>query len=375
MNAPPQFDAYPTASAPAYGRWLAAGTTLLALLGAAGVLLRPFIEPRVAALLAAAVLLVWLLALSLRTLHYRLNRHNAYLYDQEVARVERVWWVRHRQRVSLCDSLLLGPAGSTAEHWQQLLAGQLRPPEPVPEGEASALRLLSVFANDRAEREVQLAQLLAQQWREQLPATLANAPLACYWQGSEAAWQALLADMAPHCPDLPLPALPEPWQGQKTLETIIERLQRAPQDARILCAGVRSLPADKQQASPAGEAALLWLLGRPGQGAQLSRGEWYAVGGDKLHAVAEQACRQSRVEEAPDACVAFAHAEVTELDWRLAGVTQDAHWGRLDDLEAMVVQSLAALYAQQQGKPCGWLAKDSEHPLILGIASPANEHA
>ncbi|WP_325435258.1 hypothetical protein [Pseudomonas nitroreducens] len=374
MNAPPQFDAYPEASPPAYGRWLAAGTTLLALLGAAGVLLRPFMEPRVAALLAAIVLLLWLLAVLARTLYYRLNRHNAYLYDQEVARIERTWWARHRQQASLRHCLLLGAAGSTAAHWQQVLGRQQRALEPILEDDGKAQRLLSVFGKDSAEREVQLALLLAQQWREQLPTTLADTPLACYWLGSALAWQALVADMATHCPNLRLPAQPQPWEGQKTLEAIIDRLQRAPQEACILCAGSRSLPVDKEQALPAGEAALLWLLGRPGQGVQLGRGEWYAADSDTLNAVAEQACRQSRMEAAPEACVSFTHAEAAELDWRMAGQAQDAYWGRLGDLEAMVVQSLAALHAQQ-GKPCGWLAKDSEHSLILGIASPINEPA
>lgn len=376
MNAAPRFAAYPEASPPAYGRWLAAGTSLLALVGSAGVMLRPFIEPRVAALLACIVMLVWLLALLVRTLYYRMNRHNAYLYGEEVAQIERIWWARHRQQVGVRDCLLLGAVGSTSEHWQQVLARQQRPLEPTQEGEGSALRVLSVFGTDSAEREIQLARLLALQWREQLPVSLNTVPLACYWLGSAEAWQALREDMAEHCAELRLPAQAETWQGQKTLESIIERLQRAPEDARILCAGCRSLPAEKDAALPAGEAAVLWLLGNPGQGARLGRGEWYAEGAEPLAEVAARACRQGHLSEPPEVCAAFSQADLPELealDWRLAGQSLDAYWGRLGDLQAMVLQTLAALHARHQGKPCGWLAKDPAHTLILGIASPSDE--
>jgi hypothetical protein len=376
MNAPPRFAAYREANPPAYARWLAAGTTLLAVLGAAGVLLRPFLEPRPAALLAVAALLLWLMALMLRTLVYRLNRHNAHRYGQEVAKVEQAWWMRHRQHASLTDCLLLGVAGSTAAHWQQVLARQQRPPEPVKSGEGRALRLLSVFGSDSAARELQLARLLAMQWREQLPTTLAAAPLACYWLGSAPAWDALVADLAEHCPGLRLPAQPHAWQGQPTLEAIIERLQDAPDDARILCAACQSMPDEKGEGAPSGEGALLWLLGRPGQGARLGRGEWYAAATDSLADVAAQACKQSGLDEPPEACVSFSQPDVPELsgmDWRLASQLQDAYWGRLGELEAMVVQSLAALQAEHQRKPCGWLAKSPSNTLILGVVSPSNE--
>ncbi|MDF3934265.1 hypothetical protein [Pseudomonas citronellolis] len=378
MNAPPHFAAYREASPPAYARWLAAGTTLLALLGAAGVLLRPFMEPLLAALLAAAVLLAWLLALMLRTLVYRLNRHNAYLYGQEVAKVERAWWERYRQHASLMHCLLLGAAGSTAAHWQQVLARQQRPPVPVKEGEGNALRLLSVFGTDPAERERQLARLLAMQWREQLPDTLADAPLACYWLGSASAWDVLVTDMAEHCPELRLPMQPQEWQGQITLEAIIERLQLAPDAARILCAGCRSLSAEVDDQRPAGEAAVLWLLGRPGQGVEVGCGEWYAAASDSFDQVAEQACRQRQLTDSPEECVSFTQAEVpelSELGWRLAGQLQDTYWGGLGDLEALVVQTLAALYAQRQGKACGWLANSPGRTLTLGVVSPKHESA
>ena len=64
MNAPPRFAPYPEVRPPSYARWLAAGTTLLALLGAAGVFLRPFMAPEGTALLAAVCVGVSLMAWS-----------------------------------------------------------------------------------------------------------------------------------------------------------------------------------------------------------------------------------------------------------------------------------------------------------------------
>ena len=378
MNVPPRFAPYPEVRPPSYARWLAAGTTLLALLGAAGVFLRPFMAPEGTALLAAAALLMWLSVLLLRTLYYRVNRHNAQVYELEVAEVKRAWWMRYRQQAGLRQCLLLGAAGSTAAHWQQVLARQQRPPVPVKEGEGNALRLLSIFGSDSTEREAQLAHLLAMQWREQLPATLSEAPLACYWLGSISAWATFVAGISEYCPDLRLPAQAQAWLAQETLEAVIERLQDAPEHAWILCAGCRSLPAGKDSALPAGEAAVLWVLGRPDQGVRLGRGECYDVGTDALVDVAQQACSQRYLDAPPEMCVSFSQRdipELSELDWRLSAHLQDVYWGDLGDLEAMVVQTLAALHVQHQGSPCGWLAKSSSRSLILGVVGASYESA
>lgn len=369
MKPAPQFSAYPQATAPVYVRWLTAGTVLLALVGSAGVLLRPFVEPRVAAVLAAGVLLLWLAALLLRTLYYRFNRHNAYLYAHEVAEVERVWWSRHRQAACLQGAVLLGAAGTTQEHWRLLLARQHRTPVPQQEGSGTAIRLLSIFAKTQTERETQLALLLAMQWREQLPASLADSPIACFWQGSASAWKAFADDMARHCPSLKLPEHPEPWQGQQSLEMVIERLQRSPEPAHVLCAGCGSVPTGIED-KPAGEAAVLWLLARSGNGVRFGRGEWYSDGTERLVDVAARAQVQSGLEGPPEACISFAQSEVAELPdigWRLDGQLQDANWGALGELETMVVQTLAARYAEQHRTPCGWLAQDPAHRLVLGV--------
>lgn len=373
MKAQPQFAAYPEASAPAYRRWLAAGTVLLALLGSAGVLLRPLLEARVTALIAAGALLLWLLALLLRTLSYRLNRHNAFHYAQEVARVERAWWSRHRRQVSLLGALLIGAAGTTREHWQLVLDNQKPPPQPKNERGGMAIRSSTVFATEATEREAQLAGLLALQWREQLPTTLNAAPVACYWQGSASAWQAFVEDMTRACPDLGLPERPEPWSGQQTLEALIARLQEQPEPARILCAGCHSGVPLQESARPAGEAAVLWLLGRSGAGARFTCGEWYAQGQDTLADVAARAQRQSELDNPPAITVTFRQPEIpalAECGWRLDGHQQDSNWGDLGPLEAMVVQTLAACYAEHHRQPCGWLAKDPAYTLALGIVKP-----
>jgi len=49
---------------------------------------------------------------------------------------------------------------------------------------------------------------------------------------------------------------------------------------------------------------------------------------------------------------------------------QDGNFGKLTDLEAMVVQTLAASYVAEHGVPCAWLAKDGQYHLTLGIVKP-----
>lgn len=91
MRPEPSFEPLPLARPPLYTRWWIAGAVLLALVSGGGGLLRPFIEPREAALLGAGLLLVWLLLLLARTLNYWLNRHLAQAYHEEVQRQGHRW--------------------------------------------------------------------------------------------------------------------------------------------------------------------------------------------------------------------------------------------------------------------------------------------
>ncbi|WP_160287341.1 hypothetical protein [Pseudomonas knackmussii] len=371
MKPEPHFAAFPMANPPSYSRWLATGSTLLALVGGGGVLLRPFFEPRVTALLAAGVLLAWFLALLVCTLSFRLNRHTAQCYREETQQVSQAWWAQHRRQVALVESVLIGAAGTTDLHWRRVLAGKGSPPSVQEESGGQAIRLLQVFGADLVERERQLARQLATTWQQQREPIVLPA-LQCYWQGSPAGWSAFVQQMAQECPDVQLPEHPEPWQGMASLDAIIERLHGAPAEARILCAGCQSSASSRDARLPAGEAAVLWLLGTQG-GVRFTSGERFAAEQEDLAEVALRAVRQAELEKPAEACVAFSQPEVTqlgELGWPLNQHQQDAYWGELEGLQAMVVQTLAACHAEQHASPCAWLASDPDHTLALGVVQP-----
>lgn len=372
MKVAPEFAPYPLAQAPAYSRWLASVVALLALVSSGSVLLRPFIEPRLAAAGVASVLVLWILALLLRLLYYRLNRHNAQCYAEAAEQVRQAWWARHRQNVALIEAVLVGPGCSTPEHRQNLFNPDHQPPTPEKTPEGATIHLPQVFGRDAVERERQLAILLALHWQIQRTEPIVLQPLSCYWQGSLAAWQAFVEEMALRCPQIHLPEQPEPWQGMGSLNAIIDRLQGAPVDARILCAGCQSSPPRQESPLPAGEAALLWLFGPQG-GVRFSRGEWFAADTERLTSVAERALQQSELETPTPVCVSFSQPDVPDLPtlrWNTQQSVQDANFGALANLEAMVVQTLAACYVQRYALPCAWLARDPQYILALGIVKP-----
>ncbi len=373
MNKAPQFLPYPLAQAPAYSRWLGIGAALLIFMIVGGKwLLSDFQTPKVAVIGALGVLLLWLLMFLLRVLAYRINRHNANCYTESIEQVQRSWWARHRQTCSLIDSVLLGPGCNKPEHRQGLFSSDCPPPKPTETPEGKAIRLSQVFGADSSQRELQLAVLLALQWREQKTEAIELQPLRCYWQGTFAAWQAFVEQIAKSLPQVHLPEQPEPWQGIDSLGSIIDQLQGAPTGARILCAGCQSLPIQKESRVPAGEGSVLWLLASQG-GVRFSRGEWYAADVDNLSGVAERVLQQSKLDAPPSKCVSFSKPELpglSDIGWNIRQHQQDAHFGALDDLEAMVAMTLAASYVESHGQSCAWLARDPHHTLALGAVEP-----
>ncbi|WP_244216157.1 hypothetical protein [Pseudomonas reidholzensis] len=367
-----EFAAYPVASRPAYRRWLATGAALVALSVLAGVALRSYLEPPLAIAGFAGALLAWLGALLLRVLYYRCNRHNAQRYAQGADQQRQAWWRHHRRNVALVDSVLISAACSKPDQIRRLLTLDEKPtPVQEPDGGA-AIRVAAVFGHDVLERERNLAVLLALHWQAQRSGPDGLEFLVCYWQGSSAAWHAFAQQMAQTCPEVCLPESPEPWQGIQSLDRIIDQLHQAPAGARVLCAGCHSSPIDAESPHPAGEAAVLWLLGTDG-GVSVSRGEWFMAGTEPLESIAERALQQSEMQAPAKVCMSFAQppaAGVSALGWSVLGHTQDPHFGALAQLEAMVVLTLAAWYAEQFDEPCAWLATDPHYTLILGVVKP-----
>lgn len=373
MNTAPKFDPYPPVREPNYPRWFLIGA--VPVLGSSQLILMKndsswddlFVF---VGFIGVAVL--WLLAFLLRVLVYCLNCNSANYYTKKAQQLQQDWWAHHRQKVALIEAVLVGGACSNPEQRQHLFSPDHQPPTPGSTPEGATIRLLQVFGDEVAERERHLANLLVLQWQAQQPEPLALQPLACYWQGSLATWQAFVEQMTKCFPEVRLPEQPEPWQGIRSLDSIIDRLQGAPAEARILCAGCQSSPPGPESLLPAGEAALLWLLGPEG-GVRFSRGEWFDADTEHLVTVAERALQQGQLTAPPQCCVSFSQPGVPGLSahgWNTSQYRQDANFGALGSLEAMVVQTLAAAYATQHQVPCAWLANDPHHTLALGIVEP-----
>jgi hypothetical protein len=376
MKAAPEFAAYPLASPPVYARWLAAGVVLLALVSSLSVLLKPFTKPEQAAAAVAIVTVLWGMALMLRTLRYRFNRHNAQCYEDTANYVRQRWWRHHRQTVALVESVLVGPVCSTPLQAPELFSSDHQPPDPAETSEGMALRMISVLGDNPAERELHLARLLALQWREQCDGDQPLKPVQCYWQGSLSAWQVFIEEVNSVFPQVELPEQPEPWQGMRSLDAIVDRLQGVPANVHILCGGCQSTPAQPESRLPAGEAALLWLLSSQG-GVRFCRGEWYEADTDDLVGVAARTLQQSQSVIEQKLAVSFSQPDMpaqADTDWNFKPLLQDANFGELGDLQAMVVQTLAAWYAQHKDAPCLWLTKDPHHTLALGVVE-ADESA
>lgn len=367
-----EFAPYRLSREPRYSRWFAGAVGLLALLGIGSLLPRSLVAPHVVAFTVAGMLLGGLLGFLFHVLGYRFNRHNAQCYGEVVRRARQAWWLQHRQTAALVESVLLSASISGPEQLDNLLDAAKQPPVARATAEGLALGLLQVFGRDANQREEELATLLALKWGAQRGTGQRLAPSSCYWHGSQTAWRAFAEQMAQCCPDVRLPECPRPWDGMLSLDAIIDQLQGAPADACVLCAGCHSAAPARTSPLPAGEAAVLWLLGAEGD-VVFTRGEWFTQADDDLVAVAQRAVEQGRLEAPAQICMSFSQPDVPELagiGWSAKANVQDANFGALHQLEAMVVQTLAAWYVQQHGVPCSWLASDPHFTLTLGIVRP-----
>jgi hypothetical protein len=370
----PDYPEYKTARRPGVARWLLATALLVLLSGAAGALM-PTAQGK-SALVAAGILAALLLAGTgwlVRLLYYRASMHNAAFYYQLVAYERQQWWAQHRQPFWLKEGVLLGPAGTRSVDWLRVLNREQRPPEEKKEGGGSVLRLPQISAMDPTAREKRLAELLVIEWQKQRSEKKLTPPLRCYWQGADITWQAFRAQMAIAFPEIALPARPEPWRGEATLAEIASELAEAKPDDTMLIAGCQMVPALPGTTRPAGESAALWLAGRNGP-VQLTRGETFSPEqGDILLTVFARALDQSELKDPPGACTLFSRPDIEALassGWDVSQYLQDANWGNIGDMDALIVISLAAIYAAHHQQPCGWIARDPMNTLATGIVKP-----
>ena len=374
MRALPDFPAYRTATPPVTKRWLAAGALLVLATGAMGILF-PSTESGSGIVFAVMLCMLILTGMSWLCwlLYYRFSVHYATTWRREVAEEQSYWWYQHRRHFCLQDVVLIGPAGAECKDWLRLLKREQKAPTEHQEANGKALRVARSFSADIAERENQLARMLALQWKRQRKGKDVTSPQRCYWQGNETTWQAFVRQMKSAFPAIMLPESPEIWMGEGTLSDIAAFLDSDDSDARVLVAGCQTIAASPAGLQPAGEAAVLWLAGAEGP-VQLSRGEFFSPSAtESVKDVCARAQEQSELNVAPDACILFSQPQQSELagsGWNISHHLQDLFWGNTGKLEMLVVVSLAAMYAQSQSQPCGWIAKDPLHSLTLGIIKP-----
>lgn len=367
MKAEPIFSPWAQSSPPVSQRWITAGFLLSGcLIGAYA--WRPGTLP-----FSLCIAAVFCLIVLLRVLFWRFSVHNRERYEAETAIVSEAWWRQHRRHISLQQTVLIGPVGSAPAQWQQLIEGNMRKPEPaVLAIDGKVLRLARIFNTNDVEREIFLAQLLALQWREQ-EHNQVSSPIACYWLGSDTAWQTFRTQTQVSFPGLVLPEVPQPWNGLDTLDRLIDEVHHGGSEAVFLCAGCHVTPATAGTPQPAGEVAVLWLVGNEGS-VQLSRGEYFDVGQENnLMTVAVRAQQQCELNDLPPASFIFFHPQYPEIHqtgWNTQQHIQNDYWGDIGGLESMVVQTLAALYVKNTAQPCGWIGRDISHTLALGIVKP-----
>ncbi|TDB42527.1 hypothetical protein [Photorhabdus luminescens] len=368
----PLFPPYCQASPPRFKRWLGVGVGLVLLTSNIVALIRPEVGD-ISALYALipGLAALWLLCLLFRVLFYRFARHNAWTYQQQVERVQQQWWRKHRQQIALVDYVLVGPLGSTPDVWLKVINQLQCRPKPIREKSGTAVRLSRSFVSDIEQREIQLAKMVVNKWQGQRQEPLKCTPLRCYWLGSAAAWQGFAAQMAERFPDVALPEQPQSWIGVDTLDEMVDLLNTTKdKQATILCAGCQCVDSEAESALPAGEAAFIWLLKKQGN-VCFTRGEFFCSQSDEEVAdVAARTLVQADISQPPETCFLFSQPETSSLEkfgWNITQHQQDLNWGNIGGMDAIVVQTLAAISAENTGRPCGWLACDPQHTLAFGI--------
>jgi hypothetical protein len=355
-------------------RWLTFASLTALLTGAGAALFRQAESGRGAIIVAMLFSFVFVGTLWLfRQWYYRGSQLNARIWKQGIESEQRQWWLQHRQPFALQEIVLVGPAGGSETEWSRLFCRESLPPTEREERTGKALRIARMFSFDAEAREKQLARMLVLQWKEQGEGLARLSLRECYWAGSDTTWRAFVEQMKQSFPDITLPAEAKKWRGEETLAEIAGIFSEAAPETQVLVAGCQSHPASADMSRPAGESAVLWLAGAEGP-ALLTRGEIFEPSASEtILQVCQRAQVQCELDGIPETCMLFSHPGQPELassGWNVIQQIQDAYWGEQGEMEALVVISLAAIFARTQQQPCGWIATDPLHSLALGIVKP-----
>jgi hypothetical protein len=370
MNRPP---CYPPASPPTPPRWRRWGAALIALYGvqgAAWVAVAPALDAPALRWWGSAVLFLgWALALAVRVLPWRLELFYQGVYQQAQAARLHGWWRQRSLALPVRQVLLLGPSGSTQEHYRHLQA-QVPAPRPVNLAQPALLCPLGM-AHDGA-RGPALAQHLAQM-------TLALPRLAEQWPRLKGlVWVGDTNLQATFVEALCIEGLvaPRVSASMRTLDDLDRVIDAFHSDCQadedwLLCAGVASLDAGAGTGPP-GEAGFVWIAGRLGEQC-LHRGDYLNTEAQEDSAtLCAQVQRYAGLTAAPQ-CLALDLASQGAFvagGWQAAEHQLGKHWRALGELAPFIGMSLALLQAGHSRQACGWLGQDAEQRLAIGVAMP-----
>ncbi len=374
MRESPKFPHYRVAFPPSVKRWLGFGSSVILLSGILAALIRRP-EHHISIILSCMVGISIFIGVGwlIRMLSFRLSVHHSMTWSREVEYERKHWWEIHQRSFSLMDVVLIGPAGAELFDWLRVIKREQPVPPVRQEASGKVMRVARTFSSDLIEREKQLAQMLVLQWKKQRKDQPAIFPEKFFWLGSGESWRAFVMQLNECFPGMNIPESPERWLGEETLSLFAETFADGELQGVYLVAGCQSLYSSSDAVRPAGESAVLWLVGGHGD-VRLTRGEfWGASDVESLQQIVSRAEKQSEPDESPDKCILFSHPllpELADCGWNVTHNTQDEYWGESGKLDALIVISLAAMSARSEKEPCAWIASDPLHTLALGIVKP-----
>ncbi|MCO7518046.1 hypothetical protein NJF44_25290 [Pseudomonas guariconensis] len=373
MIHPPSYPDYVTPGTPRWRRWWLA---LLVLWGGQSALLMflwPEHRARLELWLWSAVLpLLWGLTLALRSLIWQIGLGNREAYRGVIEAALQRWWRKRSQGLPVEQVLLFGPAGERQSTYAQQMKGNVPLPQPQKPsaGAADVLRcpLSSTLSSGRGPLVGQhLARMLLTQAQlaERWPSLRAVA-----WCGSTESYRSFAKTLQVEGVQVPESALS--LADLPALDRLIDNfLKRCPEDEDwLLCAGVISV--DRSQSDlMASEAAFAWLVShRPAS--YLKRGEYLLADKGEMPAeLCAQIQRYAGLEASPEASLAMDAASMeafVEGGWPTSEHLLQAHWGELEGLAPFIGMSLALLHSASSSQPCGWMSRDGEQRLAIGMA-------
>jgi hypothetical protein len=372
---PPCYPDYVEPGKPGWRRWWLALLLLWGAQSALLVALWPEHRPRVELWLWSAVLpLLWALALALRYLVWQIGLGNRDAYRGVIDSALQRWWRGRSRGLPVEQVLLFGSEGEQQSYYTRLMKGSAPLPQPqVPSPGAPAVLRCPLSTNLTRQRAPLVAQHLAHMLLAQGGMTERWPHLrGLAWHGAAESYQAFAAVL--RAAGVSLPEQDLSLADLPMLDRLIDGFPRlCPEEEHwLLCAGVASVeqaPAEQL----AGEAGFAWLVSHA-PASQLKRGEYLQVEqGDSAAELCAQMQRYASLDAPPASCLAMdvdSQGAFVEGGWLANEHLLASHWGVLENLAPFMAMSVALLHSAGSGRACGWLSRDGENRLAMGVAVP-----